>query len=235
MLMTISIGIIAPSKVHAIDISVGPTTWYTKWGREMPDGYKVNLDPAFLYGPALSVKFNDDFNLTFIYLYGKFECITEDGETRKFKRKDSDLALNYSLNDYFKVFAGVKYMGYTYSMAGSSDLNYSSFGPGLGLSVVFPIVENLFIIANISYIYLWGSMKFKLNDDSEAKNKYKEYGINSSVSIGYYIAPASTVISLGGRYQKYKTDYDDDFAAQVFNIKHKFYGITLTATYNFSI
>ncbi|MCL1865611.1 MAG: hypothetical protein FWF73_07350 [Spirochaetes bacterium] len=75
--MAIFIGIIIPFKVYAVDISVGATTWYawqertyTEWDL---DGAKLDVDPAFFYGPAVSVKFNDDFNLTFVYLYGKFD------------------------------------------------------------------------------------------------------------------------------------------------------------------
>ena len=225
-IMAIFIGIIVPSKVHAVDIAIGATTWYTWWDYKMIDGgttKAIDLDPAFLYGPALSVKFSDDFNLTFIYLYGKFD---EKSYALKFKRNDSDLALNYKLNDYFKLFAGVKYMNFAFR-EGDNNYDHSSLGPGLGLSATFPVLENLFILANISGMYLWGYKEI-----SEGKKDIKEYGINSTLSIGYYIAPASTVISLGGRFQYYKTDYD--VYADLYE-KHKFYGITLTATYNFSI
>jgi hypothetical protein len=86
-------------------------------------------------------------------------------------------------------------------------------------------------------MYLWGDEKV-VNKSQESKSDIKQYGINSSLSIAYYIAPASTVISLGGRYQYYKTVYyniDIDDWGLLHDYKDKFYGITLTATYSFSI
>ena len=101
------ISILVPCKLYAVDMSVGATTWYTWVDQEFassliaPDS-AAKSDPGFLYGPVLSVKFNDDFNLTFVYLYGKFDIEQEaifGGATYsskyKLKRKDSDLALNY--------------------------------------------------------------------------------------------------------------------------------------------
>ena len=254
--MAIAIGIIIPSKVYAVDISVGATTWYSWWDPvSTSGGSSVEIDPAFLYGPALSVKFNDDFNLTFIFLYGEFDAtMVADGDSSggstkvTSKRRDSDLALNYRLNNYFKLFGGIKYMGYKYSMdifhSGYGWFNFkvdhSGFGPGLGISAAYPILDNLFFLASISGIYLWGDEEEKLPWAKE-KTEFKEYGMNSSVSIAYYIAPASTVISLGGRFQYYKTAYGDhsgedgDPDDDPVDEKNKFYGITLTATYNFSI
>jgi len=223
--MVMFIGIIAPCKVYAVDISVGATTWYTWWEIETHDGDKFNFDPGFMYGPTMSVEFNDDFNLTFLYLYGKFD-LNYSPFPVTFKRRDLDIALNYRLNGFFKLFGGIKYMSYTYSIADWVDFDHSCIGPGLGLSASFPMSENLFILANISYMYLWGDQ-----EDGTDKISFKGYGINSSVLIAYYIVPASTVISLGGRSQYYVTDYDNSDVIG----KYKFYGITLTATYNFSI
>ena len=220
--LLIFILISTPAKLHAVDISVGAATWYTWWDWKSPGrGNFIDIDPAFLYGPVLSVKFSDDFNLTFVYLYGKFDAqIPLYADTNiKLKRSDLDLALNYRLNNYFKVFGGIKYMGYKYLMD-SDETDHSGIGPGLGLSVAYPLVENLFLLANISGMYLWGS------DDGF---KFIDYGINSGLSIAYYIVPASTVISLGGRFQYYKEVND------YYTNTYKFYGATLTATYNFSI
>ncbi|MCL2156182.1 MAG: hypothetical protein FWH53_10995, partial [Leptospirales bacterium] len=84
-LLFIAISIIIPCKLYAVDISAGASTWYA-WYK--PSGGD-KVDPAFLYGPALSVKFNDDYNLTFVYYYGEYEY----NYGRTSKRHDSDLAL----------------------------------------------------------------------------------------------------------------------------------------------
>jgi len=193
-----------------------------------------------MYGPILSLKLNNDFNLTFVYLYGKFDMRVEGDEKYKLTRRDSDFALNYRLNDYFKIFTGIKYIGWSFTVP-PNTYKSDGYGPGIGLSVTYPIVENLFLLANISGIYLWGTAKFEdptLGVHSGGYNEYKEYGINSNLSIAYYINSVSTTVSLGGRFQYLKSDYfpfkfafETMFADQT----NKFYGITLTATYSFSI
>jgi hypothetical protein len=228
----ICISIIIPCKIYAIDVSVGATTWYSWWDNNALIGENSEADPAFLYGPSLAVQFNDDFGLTFVYLYGKYDFTGEVAALSykaKVKRSDADLALNYKLNDFFKVFAGVKYLS-----SSTSGIDWSSWGPELGLSAAYPIAENLSILANLSGFYLWGS-----NEDdhhthpsgSGHDGNHKDYGFNSGLSFAYYIAPASTTVSLGGRFQYVKENNNDDS----YSYANKFYGVTLTATYSFSL
>jgi hypothetical protein len=247
----ICISILIPAKVFAVDISVGATTWYAWMERDYTQEpfsmFKAKLDPAFFYGPVVSVKLNDDFNLTFIYLYGKFDMTIDRGMYGdmkcEFKRQDADLALNYRLNNYFKAFAGVKYIGHEMSMERlGGTLKHDACGPGLGLSLVFPITDNVFLLGNTGGIYLWGKAKFIDSGNTGNSGKmgnYKEYGLNSTLSLAYYIVPASTTISLGGRFQYIKTEcYDRHAIAELVGFmsnETKFYGLTLTATYSFEI
>jgi hypothetical protein len=221
---------VLPLNVSAADITVGATTWYSWWDFDNPDNNdNPDIDPTLLYGPAFSVKFSDDFNLTFVYLYGKFDMNESEG-TNEIARNDSDLALNYRLNDYFKIFAGVKYMGYTFT-----GFEHIGYGPGAGISFVLPLGNDFFVLGNISGLYLWGSED---NESNDISLDYNEYGANTGISLAYYIAPASTTISLGGRYQYFKTDYekaDSGSESDAGTPTHKFYGITLAATYTFSI
>ena len=222
-LIALCIGIIIPQKLYAVDITVGATTWYAWW--DIDAGQEsLDVDPTFLYGPALSVKFNNDFNLTFIYLYGKYDVTFDKGKDTV-KRTDSDIALNYRLNDYFKLFAGMKYMGF------EQDYKQNAIGPGLGLSATVPVMENFFLLGTLSGFHLWGKGKHGENNGTISSN-YKEYGFNSTLSLAYYIAPASTTVSLGGRYQYFKTNDDSSNGN---NFTSKIYGATLTATYTFSI
>ncbi|MCL2155518.1 MAG: Lpg1974 family pore-forming outer membrane protein [Leptospirales bacterium] len=278
-LIAISISSIIPSAVYSIDITVGATTWCawgnrnedimsdrhwtgSAWGnnsRRYGNNTNYSFDPSFLYGPALSIKFNNDFNLTFVYLYGKFEhqATYSDNATEiphpmnavyKFKRNDSDIALNYRLNDYLKVFAGIKYMKYDIKLTAENlatnavspcNSNHTGYGPGFGFSGTYPLTENIFLLGTLSGFYLFSSGE-EFNDDLvyadtfNEKVGYNEYGINSTLSIAYYIAPAATVISLGGRFQYFKTDYDKKDRFYINSITNKMYGITLTATYTFS-
>ena len=261
--ITASIFILMPYKVYALDISVGAAAMYAWWEMDLKkdsatsESHERNIDPAFLYGPTLSIKFNRNFNLTFVYLYGKFDfkdsfnSISDMYGTKK--RSDGDLALNYRLNDYFKAFAGIKHMACKYEMTKlktgvpgveyNSHIEHSGFGPGAGLSCTVPVAENLFILATLSGFYLWGDHKEKtfLVAPSTKENRkfdYTEYGINSNLSVAYYITPASTAISLGGRFQYFKTVFDKPAGlldrTNNYNTKSKFYGVTLAATYTFS-
>lgn len=250
-----------------MDITVGATAWYA-WGSryENTQDYSIRknnnyaFDPTFLYGPAISVKLNDDFNLTFVYLYSKFNYIEnlygDDGGDyfvkSNIKRSDSDLTINYRLNNYLKLFVGAKYLGYEIKLSYDdpndehlySNSKHNSFGPGLGLNCTYPITNNIFILATVSGFYLWSAGE-KFEDYGLYSHKYakpvrmtigyNEYGINTNVSVAYYIAPISTVISLGFRFQYFITDYDEYEAFYIDNIKNQFYGITLTATYSFGL
>jgi len=219
---SILMALIVPSNISAAEITAGATTWYSWWDFNNPGNPNdTEFDPTFLYGPALSVKFNDEYNLTFVFLYGKFN-MNETNSTNKMARTDSDLALNYRLNNYLKIFAGAKYMSYT-----MPDFDHSSAGPGAGLSIVLPMGGDFFILGNLSGLYLWGK-----DDTKDSTDKYNEYGANASISLAYYIAPASTTISFGGRYQYFKTVYSGDGSNDLI---HKFYGVTLSANYSFSL
>jgi hypothetical protein len=240
------------SKAHAVDITAGATTWFA-WGEQynsQEDKFGkyntiIKSDPSLLYGPALSAKFSDDFNLTFVFLYGKFKS-----EKQSFNRIDSDLALNYKLHDYFKVFIGAKYLSYGVmpvksNFHGASDFtiesmdSHTSYGAGLGLSATIPIMGNLFGLATVSGLYLFGNQGVEKTDGihdtlQSIKIGYKEYGINTNMSLAYYIADWSTVISLGGRFQYITSDYDDN-AIHLSSVVFLIYGVTLTATYTFSL
>jgi len=254
--IAIGIGIAIPCKVDAADISIGLTSWYSWYEPLAAADEDYDVDPAFLLGPALSFKFNDDFNLTFVFLTGKYDNLytidfgsgIKSELNSKIKRYDADLALNYRLNNYFKIFAGLKYL--SYSTNGymkfpvnsawyvNTDTDSSSYGPGLGISCTYPITDNIFLLSTLSGFYLWNKNEnsFKYSTvfansftpplkDSTAKYNGKLYGFNSTLSIAYYIPAISTVISLGGRYQYF---IDED------NVTERCYGITLTATYSFS-
>ena len=232
------IGLIFDSKASAVEVSAGAMTWYA-W---IDDGVKLSLDSktdnTFFFGPFLSVKFNEDFTLGFIFLYGETEKTVYSSPsytTQIFTRLDGDLTLSYRLNDYFKIFGGIKYMGLlSDTKEYYNKNNQNNIGPAFGLSLQYHLIDNFFLLGNISGLYLFGKEIYK-NEDTytgereETKSDLKSYGLNISLAVAYYITPASTTISLGGRYQNLNTENEDD------NIEYtmKFYGITLSAIYSF--
>lgn len=214
-------GSVFTQNLSAAAVTFGATTWYSWWDFDQKQS-DTDFDPALLYGPVISVKFSEDYNLTFVYLYGKFDETQEDS-TNEISRTDSDLAINYRLNSYLKIFAGIKYMSYK-----QTGFEHGGLGPGLGISFVYPLSRSFFFLGNISGLYIWG----KEDSSSDGEDSYNEPGANIGLSIAYYIPEASTTISLGGRYQYFKTIYDDDSSN---NITHQFYGFTLSATYTFDL
>ena len=218
------------SDLYAGDLSVGATAWYTNWDMGDPT-YKP--DPGIMYGPVASYKINDSYNLTFLFLYGNFSNNIDLGLGSSLQmdisRYDSDIAINKKIGDYFKIFAGAKVMGYNYSFSfsgGTMEMNELGVGPGAGISALLPIGGDLFLLGNLSAMYLWASY-----DNGTTTGSGKQYGINSSAALAYYIKSASTTLSLGARYQTYKDNPDD--AGGTTSTK-SFYGVTLSAIYTFS-
>lgn len=218
---------ISQTALHAADFSVGATTWYTAWDYKDDADTGIEYDPAFLYGPVLSLTMSDDLSLSFVFLYGQFTMNIENDPPMDLNRYDSDLTLNYRIRNNFKLFAGAKYMGFTWGDNGK----HAALGPGAGISAVFPLGNNFFLLGYVSGMYLMG------NEDGDKSREYNaeadEYGGNGSLSLAYYINGTSTTLSLGGRYQQLKIDYTDDNDGNTPDSMSKFYGVTLTAVYTF--
>jgi len=219
--------IIIPVKSHAIDISAGATAWYTEWDYKDDASSGVKYDPSFLYGPVLSLSMTQDLNLSFVFLYGEFDMDTGN-DNIPIKRYDSDITLNYRLNSYFKVFLGGKYVGFTWDPEGK----HQALGPGAGVSSILPVGGNFFVLGYVSGMYLWGEEE---DPSRDYKADAREYGMNASLSLAYYISAASTTISIGGRYQQIDIKYDGSDNDVTPDSKSRFYGVTLTAVYSFNI
>ena len=212
--------------LQAADLSAGATAWYTAWDCILDDEADAEYNPSFLYGPVISASFTQDLGMSFVFLYGKFDTDAEDS-TGKITRYDSDLTLNYRIGEWFKLFAGIKYIGFTWS----EDGKHEALGPGAGISAVIPVGGNFFVLGYLSGLYLEGNEKF--NSYGETYNlESNEYGCNASLSLAYYISGTSTTISLGGRFQQLRINYDEADAPDNTN---RFYGATLTAVYSFNI
>jgi len=215
--------------LKAADMSIGATAWYTAWDFEWDSTNDVTYDPDFLYGPVLSLSISPDLNLSFVFLYGSFTQNIE-GSSHKtdLNRYDSDLTLNYRINSYFKIFGGVKYVAFTWSESGK----HQAIGPGAGISSVYPLGGNFYLLGNLSGMYLRGSEK---GGTGSAEDKANEYGFNTSLSLAWYIPSAAVTVSLGGRYQLIKIDYIDVNGDMPADSISRFYGATLSAVYSFNI
>lgn len=242
-----------PLSSYALDVSIGASGWYANWDfseKDSPDSKDPDFNSTFLYGPVLSLKFSPDWSFSTTFLYGKFEMTQSMGETDAettfdLTRMDSDSAINYSINRYFKIFAGFKYMSYSldsYSMS----LTHDGYGPGLGIGISIPLFDNFYLLGNVSGMYLRGNEKQdNLSSDTglttSTKNDHIETGYNSNLSLAYYISPASTTITVGYRYQYFTSkakgaETGDPDRPVADTEKHfRFHGVTFAMIFSFDI
>ena len=214
------------STAYAIDISIGASGWYGWWRMEDNDGGDETMDPEPLYGPALAINFSQNWSLTSIFLYGKYDVGDSDDGPGEIDRYDSDTAINYSFNRYIKAFGGFKFMGYDW---GEGD--HMSYGPALGVAFTLPLIDNFYLLLNVSGMSLIGKENTQNDTGEKVEIDYYEIGVNSNISLAYYIASASTSLILGFRYQYFEIHYDKYQG----DSKLSFYGATLAAVYSFSI
>jgi hypothetical protein len=211
----------------AVDVSVGVSSWYTTWimtPEDTENQGKSKMGPELMIGPAVSVQLAKDWAVSSVVLISsKYEMPEENG-TLHLTRTDSDTTLNYSINRYFKVFPGIKFMRFSFPNG-----YHQSVGPGFGCGVTLPILESLFFIANGSGSYLFG--KHKGGGDGDSTLGFNEYGYNVNASFAYYINAISTTVSLGYRYQYFYTNYTS--ATDQSDLNHVFRGFTASIVYSF--
>jgi hypothetical protein len=218
--------LLCSSTAYTLDISIGATGWYAWWKMEDDSGNSDTTDPEPLYGPALAINFSPTWSLTSVFLYGKYDMGDSGDGPSDIDRYDSDTAINYSFNRYIKAFGGLKFMGYDW---GEGD--HMSYGPALGVAFTLPLIDNFYLLLNVSGMSLIGKENTQNDTGENVEIDYYEIGVNSNISIAYYIAPASTSIILGFRYQYFEIHYDKYQG----DSKLSFYGATLAAVYSFSI
>lgn len=174
------------------------------------------------------------------------------------ERADIDSTLSYRIDNNIRIFAGYKYMEFDdsdeqtfpeskltisspYTKTGNDEwkrTEITSHGPALGASYTIHAAENTALTIGTSMLYTM--TKLKNNKYSEVSSgvlgadqvnyAYKGVGNNSTITLSYYMKPASTSISIGGRYQAVKY-YGESGAPSLDN--DYFYGITASAMYLF--
>ncbi len=210
--------------LFAVDLNLGAATWYSWWEMESDSGTQT-IDPTFLVGPVVSFGFSENWNLSMVFLYGQFE-MDEENSTNEINRVDSDISLNYIINNNIKVFGGIKGMGYYFDNG-----RHHSLGPALGIGLTIPLVGNFYLLGNISGMYNYGEHTDEGGEnDNTTRSIIREYGFNSTVSLAYYIENASTTVSIGGRYQYFRDEFESENDPDQ---DLRFYGFTASAVYSF--
>lgn len=184
---------------------------------------------------------------------------------KEIDRYDSDSTINYSFNKIVKVFVGFKYQSYRYLekvaywsiselavFRGQGTSRFESLGPGAGLGLTIPLPRNFFILGSLAASYFWGSAAYRYDDlyyyriSSGSYNPalfqyQKEYFTsivgNGSLSLAYYLAPASLTLGLGGRYQVMWHMHEHKKRGFLYyNGRYDhFWGITISVVYSFTL
>jgi hypothetical protein len=224
------------ANVEAAGMSVGASTWYSQWKYESPSTGTMKSDWTLMYGPSIGIDCADNWSLTSVLLSGNYHFKDDSlGLDFNYRRYDSDTTLNYSVFKWLKVFGGFKYMRYdirnNFSVIppfGFAQSRHYTYGPGLGLGLTIPLHESLFALATFSAMRLSG----QTSQDGEPVIRCVETGYNAAASLAYYIDSMATTLSLGVRYQYFKSeDRNVDWASSDLT----FYGITFAAVYSFSL
>jgi hypothetical protein len=230
--------ILIPSSLTAAELGVGLSSWYTYWDYDYvtdsgDEDFSMDIDPGFMFGPAFSVKFSDKFSVTSLVLYGAFTADSDYGASIEMSRLDLDTVINYSVNGYIKIFVGGKYITYDYIEENqgeeSFEMEQNSYGPGVGISFVYPVADSVYLLGNFSYMYLFGKNIYSGGEDDITAT-----GFTLSLAAAYALKEAPVTISLGGRYQQQTSIYTPDGSTDEIEEMSTFYGITLSAVYTFS-
>ncbi len=241
------------TRAHATGMKVGATVWYSWWDSQFLEkliSFKISpytikgtysINPAPLYGPILAFDFDNGLSLNIVFTCGShfkaegrsimiapLESLKTDAPLYKY---DLDTTLTYSVNKFFKVFAGMKVQGHNYkatyeafapnspvgiTKSEKRDLDFINYGPGLGISVTAPLGKNFFMLANASGLYLrsrynYHDKLFKyllegstypiLMNSSTLNGDLNAFGVNTGLSFAYIFVDPSITLTLGGRYQ----------------------------------
>ncbi|HPV98662.1 MAG TPA: hypothetical protein PLZ78_12595 [Spirochaetota bacterium] len=247
-----------------------PAFW-KEWSRGDADDTvtKRDFNSTFLFGPALAVSFSPKWSLTGVFMwtgwYRAEKTKIDVGDNQRsedsldISKYDLDTALNYTINRYCKLFGGVKYQGYTYRDRGkdydlttgvlldsySNRLYWRSIGPGAGIGVTVPLSQSVFLLVNVSGIFLYSAFEGMEDDfDNDQKWVYTSYGANGSLSLAWYVDSMTTTISLGARYQYLHNNRnsrrsdaitDPDDTDPFDGNADRFYGLTFSAVYSFEL
>lgn len=215
--------IAVPRPLQSATLGIGAAGWYTWWDPR-PEYADAEADPSIMYGPQLVIGFSPTVTLSSVFLYGKFKYY-QTGYESTIERYDSDTTLSYKLNQYMRIFGGLKYMGYKWE-----EGSHLGLGPGFGMGFTVPLNENLYCVLSISGMYLWTEQKEEDYTGGNISTDYITYGINNSLSLVYMVPSSSVSLSIGGRYFYFHLTPERIFQNHD-KENHHFYGVTASAMY----
>jgi len=260
-------------EISANKIGIGLSFWYAGWepywvkGLGVLGGSPYKINPAVLFGPVVSIKFKKNLSLSGVFTYGKFKAKSVGyipismlmgaapifvNTKREAARFDLDLTLLYRLTDYFRLYIGLKYLGYklddnmqmminvmgfTIPVTTKTAIFHNFLGPGLGISLTVPIISNWYFLSNISGIAQFGKAGQEGSQliSSGGSSTLLYYGLNATANIAYYAHKLKTTFALGGRFQYLRINVMSSDNHVAGGGSDMFYGITFFTVYMFEL
>ena len=149
LLIALSLFIILlfPVLSRSAEINIGGTVWYAWWDAPWARKDDFSLEPAYLHGPVVSIKFTDYLGISSFFVFGNFDESSSESwgtyymdETTgypiykignaKVQRYDSETALDFYLYKYIRLFLNCKYMAYKLKadFTGTINVNHPTLG-----------------------------------------------------------------------------------------------------------
>ncbi|MBP7584142.1 MAG: hypothetical protein KBA61_08930 [Spirochaetes bacterium] len=160
-------------------LGIGVTSYYSYWNPAWSEGFdNVEIDPALLVGPVLSLTVFDTFTLTGFMMVSvnnprsryslPLAGVGNVGIVSNVERLEAELSLMYLVNRYFRILAGYKTqlyneedtpetvivpVGYT-SRVDFWKNSFQISGPGAGMALILPVADAFSLSISTSLIYL---------------------------------------------------------------------------------
>jgi len=252
----------ASTVTQAGTVMLGVKGWYAQWDsafdKAIAESFVQGLNDAnpgdnwsstakpgsgFLAGPMLGYLTDDkdwSFSAAFMVL-SSFKTSTDWEESTtplaittktEMNRKDVDISISRVLNEYFKVYAGYKYITAKYKteLSGSPwfEVEMKNSIPTAGIAVATSIAEGLVAGVQGGVMYVMPEYKF---EGEKVKTK-DSVGLNIEPNLSY-LATDNFMLQVGVRYQIYSVKFDDPANGWTGSKNDQFLGLTLAGIYLF--
>ncbi len=209
--------------------------WANSWEEKFEDsaGGEVTFDlgSSLMLGPALSVKFENNWFLSASYLVTTQDYESSDwydpGDKLIFDRKDLDLTAGYMFTPRFGAFFGYKSIeaGATYELTGSSfDVGTNTWsGPGVGILGNIPLGTTSALYGSLAVMV----MDYEYSDPSGGTYNIDMAGASLEVGVAFAFADALSA-NVGIKAQSFSGEDDfgitqtDTFSGLTFGLNYTF-------------
>jgi long-subunit fatty acid transport protein len=202
-----------------------------QFGYQM-DGGKWSIG----FSPMIVSSFTQDWE-------GALDGVPLTGDV-ELKREDYDLAVNYAINDNYKIYFGLKYqvMGMDFTLnyldpgtgtpqADTYQVDSTALIPTGGVGTAWPLMEKMAFSGQLGLLYSF--TEFKVKDDlGQTYNIWPRPGFGVNAEMNLTFKPVQELLlQLGYRYQAFSVSARGPGRIEITEAHDVTYGFTLAAVY----